>query len=172
MSLSKLCIKRITGDLISFEKHNPTFFDVYPNKDNILEINFIMYGRPDTPYYGGRYIGKIIHNPEYPLKAPDYYVLTPNGRFDINKKICLTNSSFHQDEWAPTWNLVSMLEGFDSVWHSNIKEDLIGIGHLRDTPNDIIIELKNRSIEYNNHHYYELYNSFPKIKLNYNPYTL
>ena len=49
----------------------------------------------DEPYLGGYYIGKIELPVDYPAKAGDFYMLTPNGRFDINKKICLTNSSVY-----------------------------------------------------------------------------
>lgn len=27
-----------------------------------------------------------------------------NGRFEINKKICLTITSFHKEEWSPSWS--------------------------------------------------------------------
>ena len=38
------------------------------------------------PVYGnGEYICKLVHHQQYPLKARDYYVLTSNGQFEINK---------------------------------------------------------------------------------------
>lgn len=172
MDINKITIKRINGDFKLFESSKPVFFDILPNKENILEINFLMYGRSDTPYQGGQYVGKIVHSPEYPRKAPDYYVLTPNGRFNINKKICLTNSSYHQAEWAPAaWNLVSILEGFSSVWHSDIKEDKIGISHISNTSISAIKDLALKSVEYNLNNITELYNQFPKVMDNYNPYV-
>ncbi len=173
MEVNKITIKRINGDFKLFEKTNPQFFDITPNKDNILEIYFLMYGRPDTPYEGGQYMGKIVHSPEYPRKAPDYYMLTPNGRFDINKKICLTNSSYHQSDWAPAaWNLVSILEGFSSVWHSDIKEDKIGISHMSNTPEATIKTFAKSSVNYNRTNLSQLYLQFPKVVSNYNPYLV
>ena len=170
MDINKITIKRINGDFKLFEVSNPQFFDILPNKENILEIYFLMYGRTNTNYQGGQYVGKIVHNPEYPRKAPDYYVLTPNGRFEINKKICLTNSSYHQADWAPAaWNLVSILEGFSSVWHSDIKEDKIGISHISCTPVATIKELASKSVEYNFNNIVELYSQFPKVMANYDP---
>jgi ubiquitin-protein ligase len=125
-NLNKITIKRINGDFKKFTEENPSHFDVYPNPDNILEIFFLLVGRENTPYEGGLYIGKIVHSPDYPRKAPDYYVMTPNGRFEVKRKICLTNSAYHQADWAPAaWNLITLLEGFSSVWHSDIKEDKI-----------------------------------------------
>jgi len=173
MDVNKLTIKRINGDFKLFEKTNPPHFDILPNKENILEIYFLMYGREGTSYEQGQYIGKIVHNPEYPRKAPDYYVLTPNGRFDINKKICLTNSSYHQSDWAPAaWNLVSILEGFSSVWHSEIKEDKVGISHISNSQEQVIKTFAKNSIEYNLTNLDKYYSQFPKVISNYNPYLV
>jgi ubiquitin-conjugating enzyme E2 J2 len=170
MDVNKITIKRINGDFKLFEKMNPQYFDILPNKENILEIYFLLYGRPGTPFEGGQYIGKIVHNPEYPRKAPDYYVLTPNRRFDVNKKICLTNSSYHQQDWAPAaWNLVSILGGFDSVWHSDIKEDKVGISHLANVPVSTMKEYASKSVSYNMNNHGALYSSFPKVISNYDP---
>ena len=46
-------------------------------------------------YQGGLYHGKIIFPIEYPNKAPKLIFITPNGRFDVNKEICLSFTSFH-----------------------------------------------------------------------------
>lgn len=172
MEVNKITIKRINGDYKLFEKSNPEYFDVLANPENILEIYFLMYGREGTPYEGGQYIGKIVHSPEYPRKAPDYYVLTPNGRFEINKKICLTNSSYHQSDWAPAaWNLVSILEGFSSVWHSEIKEDKHGISHIGSTPPEQIKKLAAQSVAFNTDSLSSLFGKFPKVKSAHDPYA-
>lgn len=172
MEVNKITIKRINGDYKLFEKSNPEFFDVLANPENILEIYFLMYGRPGTPYEGGQYIGKIVHSPEYPRKAPDYYMLTPNGRFETYKKICLTNSSYHQSDWAPAaWNLVSILEGFSSVWHSEIKEDKHGISHIGSTPPEQLRKLAANSVNFNTTNLDGLYSKFNKVKNKYSPYN-
>ena len=172
MEINKITIKRINGDMKAFKIADPKYFDVHPNDKNILEIYFLMYGLPNTPYENGMYIGKIVHSPDYPRKAPDYYMLTPSGRFDINKKICLTNSSYHQSDWAPAaWNLVTILEGFSSVFHSDIKEDKIGISHLSNTSNDDIKMYAIKSVEYNKTHLSNYYEIFSKVQSNYNPYN-
>lgn len=170
MELNKITLKRINGDFKKFNEEKPKYFDVYPNPNDMLEINFLLYGREKTPYEGGQYLGKIVHSPEYPRKAPDYYVFTPNGRFEINKKICLTNSGYHQADWAPAaWNLVTLLEGFSSVWHSDIKEDKVGISHLVSEPS-VIKSHAQKSIAYNVDNLGELYNKFPKVKEGFSPY--
>lgn len=164
MDIKPLTLKRIAGDLRKFSKANPKYFDIYYNKEKPLEINFLLIGREDTPYEGGHYLGKIVHSPDYPKKAPDYYMFTPNGRFHLNRKICLTNSGYHQRDWAPAaWNLVSLLEGFSSVWHSTEKSDKIGIGHIYTNIDEIKI-LAKESKNYNKINYSELYNIFLKSK--------
>ena len=169
--MSSITIKRINGDFKLFQKANPKYFDIYSNPDNFLEIWFIMYGLKGSVYEGGQYIGKIVHSPDYPMKAPDFYMYTPNGRFHLNKKICLTNSSYHQESWAPAaWNLVSILEGFFSIWHSDNTEDLVGLGHLKTNNNEIKL-LAINSKTYNLEKINNIYSTFPKVINNYDPYS-
>lgn len=148
-SYSPITLKRINGEIKQFLKSPPDNIKIYPNPDNILEIYFLIKGLDDSPFKDGEYVCKLMHHPQYPMKAPDYYVLTPNGRFDINKKICLTNSAYHQGEWAPAaWNLLTLLNGFHSIWHSTITEDKIGISHLNYNKDKIKLFSKN-SKEFN-----------------------
>lgn len=44
-----------------------------------------------------------------PFKPPDIVMLTPSGRFEINKKICLSISSFHPKNWQPSWSIRTVL---------------------------------------------------------------
>jgi len=55
------------------------------------------------------YHGKVILPLEYPLKPPDIIFLTPNGRFEVGKKICLTISSHHAESWRPSWSVRTAL---------------------------------------------------------------
>lgn len=151
ISYSPITIKRINGEIKQFMKNQPDNIRIFPNPDNILEVYFRIKGHVDSPFKGGEYLCKLVHHPMYPLKAPDYYVMTPNGRFEIDRKICLTNSGYHQNEWAPAaWNLLTLLNGFQSIWHSNIKEDKMGISHIRDIADSKISELASQSIDFNN----------------------
>lgn len=149
MSYSPITVKRINGEIKQFNKNNNDNITIYPNPDNILEIYFKIKGLQNSNFKNGEYICKLVHQPQYPLKAPDYYVLTPNGRFEVNRKICLTNSAYHQSEWAPAaWNLLTLLNGFYNIWHSEINEDKVGIGHLKSNEN-IIKEFAKNSVEFN-----------------------
>lgn len=79
----------------------------------MFEWHFTLRGPTETPYEKGIYHGKIVLPSDYPMSPPDIYFFTvleccvfhlqANGRFDIHTKICLTNTSFHKDEWSPSW---------------------------------------------------------------------
>jgi hypothetical protein len=36
-------------------------------------------------------------------------LLTPNGRFELDKRICLSISSYHPENWHPTWGIATVL---------------------------------------------------------------
>lgn len=38
-------------------------------------------------------------------------MLTPNGRFKTNTRLCLSMSDFHPDTWNPLWNVGTILQG-------------------------------------------------------------
>ena len=58
-------------------------------------------------------------------------MLTPSGRFNVGTKICLTNSSYHKGDWSSTWNILSILIAFNSIW---LDDNEHGISHITDTP--------------------------------------
>jgi hypothetical protein len=39
------------------------------------------------------------------MKPPNIYFLTPNGRFEVGKKICLSITGFHPEFWRPAWGV-------------------------------------------------------------------
>ncbi|KAF1744241.1 hypothetical protein MXB_3444 [Myxobolus squamalis] len=80
-----------------------------PLNDNLFEWHFTIRGPSQTPYEGGMYHGRIIFPTEYPLKPPEIIFLTPNGRFEITKKICLSVSHHHPEQWRPSWGVRTML---------------------------------------------------------------
>jgi len=49
------------------------------------------------PYAGGQYHGKLIFPSDYPYKPPAIMMLTPNGRFNTNTRLCLSMSDFHPE---------------------------------------------------------------------------
>ncbi len=81
---------------------------------------------------GGIYHGRIVLPAEYPFKPPTFSFLTvrrcwlhlcqlyvclmrftrhiqPNGRFEVNTKICLSISTHHPEHWQPSWSIRTAL---------------------------------------------------------------
>lgn len=87
------------------QKDPPEMFVAAPLDDNIFEWHFTIQGGDDTPYAGGLYHGRILLPPQYPHKPPDVVFLTPNGRFEVNKKICLSITGYHPETWHAAWDI-------------------------------------------------------------------
>ena len=92
-----------------------------PNFEETLLI------QDEEEYKNGQYIFNIKMSPNYPFDPPEFYFLTPNGRFDINKKLCFSNSSYHKESWSPLWTIKTIILGFLSFF---LEKKSSGIGHL------------------------------------------
>lgn len=107
-------IKRLlkeTKELSASAAHpNPTFFAAPISDDNLHEWHFTLLGPPaPSPYAGGIYHGRITLPPAYPMKPPNFRFLTPSGRFEVNREICLSISGFHEETWHPAWGVRTAL---------------------------------------------------------------
>jgi ubiquitin-conjugating enzyme E2 J1 len=80
-----------------------------PLEDNLFEWHFTLRGPPSTAFASGLYHGRILLPSNYPFRPPDVVLLTPSGRFEIGKKICLSISSFHPANWQPSWSIRTVL---------------------------------------------------------------
>ncbi|KAG7387085.1 Ubiquitin-conjugating enzyme E2 J1 [Phytophthora pseudosyringae] len=81
---------------------------------NMFDWHFTLRGPRDTEFEGGIYHGRIILPSDYPFKPPNIMLLTPNGRFEVKKKICLSISAYHPEEWQPAWGVRLILEALIS----------------------------------------------------------
>uniref|UniRef100_A0A1I8GCM1 UBIQUITIN_CONJUGAT_2 domain-containing protein n=1 Tax=Macrostomum lignano TaxID=282301 RepID=A0A1I8GCM1_9PLAT len=80
-----------------------------PLEDNLFEWHFTIRGPVDSDFEGGVYHGRVLIPGDYPMKPPNIILLTPNGRFEINKKICLSISGYHPETWRPAWSIRTAL---------------------------------------------------------------
>jgi ubiquitin-protein ligase len=159
MSLSRLTIKRLKGDLKLLRKDPPEYIEAFPDSENVLIWYFLVKGPDFSDFNGGYYIGKIMHDKEYPLKPPDFMMLTPNGRFDIGKKICLSNSGYHSNEWSAMWTIKAILTGFLSIMLDDKEK---GISHVYQSKS-IRETLAKKSIKYNNDNYPDIVKKFKRL---------
>ncbi|WWC90680.1 uncharacterized protein L201_005616 [Kwoniella dendrophila CBS 6074] len=105
-------------------------FVAAPLEDDIFEWHCTMRGVSGSEYEGGLYHLRILLPPSYPMSAPDIMLLTPNGRFELGKKICIDGlTSFHAGSWQPAWGVRTAVVGLRSFWMQN-GEALSAIGAL------------------------------------------
>ncbi|KAJ7330532.1 UBC-like protein [Mycena albidolilacea] len=116
---SKVAHKRLTKEYVAMQKESPPFCWATPDEKNILTWNFLIRGPSDSPYAGGEYHGILQFPPEYPFKPPGIKMLTPSGRFEPDKKICLSMSDFHPGSWNPAWSVTTICTGILSFMLSD-----------------------------------------------------
>jgi len=166
--LTPFCKKRLLGEIKLLKKDPHLYIDVSPDETNLLIWFFLIKGPEFSDFNGGYYIGKILYEPEYPTKPPNFIMLTPNGRFDINQQICLTNSSYHSNEWTALWNIHTTLTGFLSIMLDDIEH---GISHIFNSTEDRKQYALN-SIEYNKLNHKDILKLFTRfLDENGNPIT-
>ena len=112
-----LSIKRLRKENLTLQSEPVPLAVARPIESNILEWRFLIKGSDD--YEGGYYHGKLIFPPQYPMKPPGIMFFTPSGRFEINKRVCLTISDFHPESWSPLWTVGSILTGIVSFMNSD-----------------------------------------------------
>lgn len=109
--VSRQAQKRLNKEYKAIQATPPPFIEAKPNDENILEWHFIITGPPSTPYENGQYHGLLRFPSEYPFAPPAISVITPNGRFACNTRLCLSMSDYHPDTWNPAWSVSTILTG-------------------------------------------------------------
>lgn len=117
--MATMAIGRLKHDYIRLKKDPVPLIVAEPLPTNFLEWHYVMRGPENSPYEGGYYHGKIIFPNEFPFKPPTMYMITPNGRFRPNTRLCLSISDFHPETWNPAWNVSTILMGLQSFMLEN-----------------------------------------------------
>ena len=128
MASKTVGLKRLTREYITILKNPVECIEAHPLEENLFEWYYVL--KPvQPPYNDGVYYGKLVFPSEYPMKPPEIYMITPNGRFETNTKICLSMSSFHPESWNPSWSVSTILLGIMSFMY----EDTITTGAIKTT---------------------------------------
>mmetsp|Transcript_7450 Transcript_7450/g.8852 ORF Transcript_7450/g.8852 Transcript_7450/m.8852 type:complete len:449 (+) Transcript_7450:94-1440(+) len=112
--MSTFTKKRIFADVRELKEDASSEYVAEPLEDNIFEWHFTIKGPKGTDFEGGIYHGRILLPTDYPFKPPNIVFLTPNGRFEVGKKICLSISAHHPEEWQAAWGIRLILEALIS----------------------------------------------------------
>jgi len=126
-------IKRILKEASELSTAPSADLHAEPIEENLFEWHFTVRGPPaPSPYAGGLYHGRIILPPQYPLRPPSFRFLTPTGRFEVNREICLSISGHHEETWQPAWGVRTALVAIRSFMDTDAQGQLGGIECSRD----------------------------------------
>ncbi|WEW61232.1 ubiquitin-conjugating enzyme E2 [Emydomyces testavorans] len=105
------------------------YFHAHPISDsNLFDWHFTLAGPPaPSPYAHGIYHGRIILSPQYPLRPPSFRFLTPSGRFEVNREICLSISGHHDETWQPAWGIRTALIALRSFMDGEVRGQVGGM---------------------------------------------
>jgi len=120
-------VKRIMSEARELRNDDSTEYSAGPLEEDIFEWHCTIRGPSDTEFEGGLYHCRIILPSEYPFKAPSIMVLTPNGRFELNKKICISFTSYHEELWQPAWGVRTAIIGIQGFFPLK-GEAAVGVG--------------------------------------------
>ncbi|CAG8482919.1 12147_t:CDS:2 [Funneliformis mosseae] len=110
-NLRSPAVKRLLQEARELQQDKCSDYNAQPLEDNLFEWHFVIRGPDGTEFEGGRYHGRILLPSEYPFKPPNLMLMTPNGRFELNKKICLSITGYHPEYWLPAWGIRTVLLG-------------------------------------------------------------
>ncbi|KAI3378893.1 hypothetical protein SNEBB_003999 [Seison nebaliae] len=108
---SGLASKRLMADYCRLKKEPIDLVFAEPLQNDILKWRYVIKGPKNTAYENGIYCGKLEFPSDYPIRPPNIYMTTPNGRFETNKKLCMSISAHHPEQWNPIWSIGTILIG-------------------------------------------------------------
>ncbi|PVH74630.1 UBC-like protein [Cadophora sp. DSE1049] len=121
-------IKRILREAQELANSPSPDFHAAPASDaDLFDWHFTLRGPPSSAFSSGIYHGRIVLPPTYPLRPPSFRFLTPSGRFEVNREICLSISGHHEETWMPAWGVRTALVALRSFMETDVKGQLGGM---------------------------------------------
>ena len=120
-------IRRILKEATELSKNPDSTLHAAPLEADLFEWHFTIRGPPSTPYAAGAYHGRIVLPHQYPLRPPSFRFLTPSGRFEPNREICLSISGHHEETWQPAWGIRTALWALRAFMEGGAKGQVGGM---------------------------------------------
>ncbi|CAG8483859.1 8424_t:CDS:10 [Ambispora leptoticha] len=140
LNLRSPAVKRLLQEARELQQDQSIDYVASPLEDNIFEWHFVIRGPDNTEFEGGRYHGRIIFPSEYPFKPPNLMLLTPNGRFELNKKICLSITGYHPEYWLPAWGVRTVLLGLIGFMTTKANGAIGGIDYTESERKNLAVK--------------------------------
>ncbi|KAF8201498.1 non-canonical ubiquitin conjugating enzyme 1 [Pholiota molesta] len=131
MALNKnnSAVKRIMQEARELANDPCTDYSAAPLEDDIFEWHCTLRGSGGTEFEGGLYHFRILLPAEYPFRPPSIMILTPNGRFELNTKICISFTSYHEELWQPAWGVRTAIIGLQGFFPLK-GQAAVGVGSI------------------------------------------
>lgn len=126
-------VKRIMQEARELANDPSTDYSAAPLEDDIFEWHCTLRGPPGTEFEGGLYHFRILLPPEYPFRPPSIMMLTPSGRFELNTKICISFTNYHEELWQPAWGVRTAIVGLQGFFPLK-GQAAVGVGSLEYPP--------------------------------------
>ncbi|KAK3325720.1 ubiquitin-conjugating enzyme/RWD-like protein [Apodospora peruviana] len=120
-------IRRILREAQELSASPSADYTATPLESDLFEWHFTLRGPPNSAYAGGIYHGRIVLPAGYPLRPPSFRFVTPSGRFETNREICLSISGHHEETWQPAWGVRTALVALRSFMETDAKGQLGGL---------------------------------------------
>jgi len=122
-------VKRIMQEARELSNDPSTDYSAAPLEDDIFEWHCTLRGPLGTEFEGGLYHFRIILPAEYPFRPPSIMMLTPNGRFELNTKICISFTNYHEELWQPAWGVRTAIIGLQGFFPLK-GQAAVGVGSI------------------------------------------
>ncbi|KAK3378348.1 ubiquitin-conjugating enzyme/RWD-like protein [Podospora didyma] len=120
-------IRRILREAAELSSSPSPDYTATPLDSDLFEWHFTLRGPPNSVYAEGIYHGRIVLPPAYPLHPPSFRFVTPSGRFEANREICLSISAHHEETWQPAWGVRTALVALRSFMETDARGQLGGL---------------------------------------------
>jgi len=156
VSENKLALVRLRNEVKDIDANGVSYYQIIQDDVDKFLFYFLIKGTDDSDYKGGYYLGKIILPPNYPRNHGHYSMLTPNGRFSINKIITLIPLGCVSGEWSASYTIRASIESF--YW-TFMCDDTMGMGRLFETSDQRKTQADN-SVAHNQENHPQLFKKF------------
>ncbi|KIY65032.1 UBC-like protein [Cylindrobasidium torrendii FP15055 ss-10] len=126
-------VKRIMQEAKELANDPSADYTAAPLEDDIFEWHCTLRGPPGTEFEGGLYHLRVLLPAEYPFRPPSIMLLTPNGRFELNTKICISFTNYHEELWQPAWGVRTALIGLQGFFPLR-GQAAAGVGSIEASP--------------------------------------
>ncbi|KAF8892615.1 ubiquitin-conjugating enzyme/RWD-like protein [Infundibulicybe gibba] len=135
LNKNNAAVKRIMQEARELANDPCTDYSAAPLEDDIFEWHCTLRGPAGTEFEGGLYHFRILLPAEYPFRPPSLMMLTPNGRFELNTKICISFTSYHEELWQPAWGVRTAILGLQGFFPLK-GQNAVGVGSIEYPANE------------------------------------